>query len=69
MRGPVVNVTLYLPDGLGSRYPAAVLASKRRRHENMDCMSVGIVEPRASEAREDWGKIGLPIDERYVGLT
>ena len=29
-RGPVVNVTLYLPAGLGSMYVATVLASRRR---------------------------------------
>jgi hypothetical protein len=39
MRVPVVKVTLYLPGGFGTRYPAAVLASKRREVQRIDCIS------------------------------
>jgi hypothetical protein len=44
MRGPVATVTLYLPDGLGTRYAAEVLTSKRRRIVHMDCILANVVE-------------------------
>jgi hypothetical protein len=33
---------LYLPGGLGRRYPAQVLASKMRRIESKDCISASV---------------------------
>jgi hypothetical protein len=36
-------VTLYLPGGLGIRYPTVVLASKRKKIESIDCMSAIVI--------------------------
>jgi hypothetical protein len=47
MKVPVVNVTLCLPGGFGTRYPAVVFASKRRRIVNIDCILASVVETRA----------------------
>ena len=42
MRVPVVNVTLYFPGGLGSRYPEVVWTNKGRNIEKIDCMSASV---------------------------
>lgn len=42
MRVPVVNVTLYLPGGVGTRYPAVVLASRRRKIGSTDRMFASV---------------------------
>jgi len=76
MRVPVVNVTLYLPGGFGTRYPAVVLASKRRKIESINCISASVVVPQLQfrgdpgvRGRGRLGKRGQTTDELCFVFT